>query len=92
VDLAIARNFNLGGGRQFQVRLDAFNAFNVVVINARSSTIQYTSPTDLSILNSETLPDGSIDPNRTKPKNAGFGAATGAQAMRNLQLTARFSF
>jgi hypothetical protein len=97
VDLAIARNFNLGGGRQFQVRLDMFNldmfnAFNTVILSARSSTIQYVSPTNLTVRNSETLPDGSIDPDRTQPKNAGFGAATNASDLRNLQLTARFSF
>jgi hypothetical protein len=45
-----------------------------------------------SIRNSQTLADGSLDPERLKPQNAGFGAATGAQAMRTIRLTARFSF
>ena len=92
VDLAIARNIRLGGGRQVQLRLDAFNAFNVVVLSGRQSTIQYNSPTNQTLRNSETLADGSVDPTRLTPRNAGFGAATGAQTMRNLQLTARFSF
>jgi hypothetical protein len=40
-DLAIARNIRVGGSRQVQFRLDLFNAFNSVVINARNTTIQY---------------------------------------------------
>ena len=92
VDLAIARNIRLGGGRQVQLRLDMFNAFNVAILTGRQSQIQYVDPTGLSIRNSETLADGSVDPTRLTPKTAGFGAATGAQTMRNLQLTARFSF
>ena len=89
VDLSIARNIKVGGARQLQFRLDAFN---VVVINNRNTTVQYRSPTDLTMLNSQYLPDGTVDPNRLQPRNAGFGAATGAQAMRNLQIQIRFQF
>ncbi len=92
VDLAIARNIRMGGARQLQLRLDAFNAFNAVVINNRNTTVNYRSPTDLTILNSQTLADGTVDPARMKPRNAGFGAATGAQAMRNMQVQIRFQF
>jgi hypothetical protein len=92
VDLAIARNIRLGGGRQVQLRLDAFNAFNSVIFTGRQTQLQYTNPTALTIRNSQTLADGSLDPNRLTPRNAGFGAVTGAQGLRNLQLTARFSF
>jgi hypothetical protein len=92
VDLALARNVRVWGTRQLQFRLDVYNAFNVVVINNRVTQIQYRSPTDLTVLNSEYLPDGTLDPTRLQPKNAGFGAATGAQAMRNTQLTVRFQF
>ena len=69
-----------------------FNAFNTTVINARQTQVQYNSPTDLTLRNSQFLADGSVDPARLKPNNAGFGAATGAQNMRNLQLTVRFQF
>ncbi len=31
-------------------------------------------------------------PNRLQPRNAGFGAATGAQNMRNFQAMIRFQF
>ena len=36
--------------------------------------------------------DGSLDATRLTPRNAGFGAATGAQAMRNTQVQIRFQF
>jgi hypothetical protein len=78
LDLAIARSIRLGGGRQIQLRLDAFNALNAYIIDNRNNTIQFNSPTDLTIRNSQTLPDGSLDPNRLTPRNAGFGAATRA--------------
>jgi hypothetical protein len=92
VDLAIARNVRLGGNRNLQFRLDIFNAFNVVVINDRERNVIYRSPTDLTVVNSQYLADGSLDPARLTPRTAGFGAATGAQPMRNLQLQIRFAF
>jgi hypothetical protein len=92
VDLAIARNIRLGGGRQVQLRLDAFNAFNQTIFSGRQGTIQYNSPTDLFIRNNQFNADGTLNQSKLKPKDAGFGAVTGAQGMRNLQLTARFSF
>jgi hypothetical protein len=92
VDLAIARNIRLGGGRQVQLRLDAFNAFNQTIFSGRQGQIQYNSPTDLFIRNNQFNADGTLNQSKLKPKDAGFGAVTGAQGMRNLQLTARFSF
>ena len=35
LDLSIARNIRLGGARQLQLRVDAFNALNTVVYNGR---------------------------------------------------------
>jgi len=52
----------------------------------------YRSPTDLTVANSQYLPDGTVDPNRLTPRNAGFGAATNAQPLRNMQLQIRFGF
>jgi hypothetical protein len=92
IDLSIARSIRMGGSRQLQFRLDVFNAFNVVVINDRNRNVNFTSPTNLTILNSQTLADGSLDPNRQTPRTAGFGAATGAQNMRNMQAMIRFQF
>ena len=55
-DLAIARNFQFGGARQLQFRLELFNAFNTVVYNSRVSTVQFNSPTDQTVRNSQFLP------------------------------------
>jgi hypothetical protein len=92
VDLAIARDIRLGGNKNVQFRLDVFNAFNVVIYNNRQNNVIYRSPTDQTIVNSQYLPDGTLDPNRVQPRNAGFGAATGAQPLRNMQLQIRFRF
>jgi len=92
VDLAIAKSVRVGGQRSLQFRLDIFNVFNTVIYNDRNTTVIYRSPTDQTIANSQYLPDGTLDPNRMTPRNAGFGAATNAQPLRNLQLQIRFGF
>ena len=78
-DLAIARNIRLGGGRQVQLRLDAFNAFNTAIVTGRvgsgNTNVSYNSPADQTVRNAQYLADGSLDPNRVQPRNAGFGAA-----------------
>jgi hypothetical protein len=90
-DLAVARNIRFGkGGRQFQMRVDAFNLFNQAAINGRINSVTFNSPTDqTSIRNAQTcsnggpsttcagVQDGALDPNRLKPNQAGFGAANG---------------
>src|SRR5262249_11315569 len=92
VDLAIARNIRVGGTRNLQFRFDVFTVFNSVIYNNRNSNVIYRSPTDQTIVNSQYLPDGTLDPNRLTPRNAGFGAATSAQPLRNSQLQIRFQF
>ena len=92
IDISMARNIRMGGGRELRFQVDAFNAFNTVIYNNRQSQIQFNSPTDLTIRNSQTREDGSLDPNRLTPRNAGFGAATGAANLRNFQAMIRFSF
>jgi hypothetical protein len=92
LDLAIARNIRFGGSRSLQLRVDLFNALNTVVYNGRVTTVQLNSPTDQTVRNSQYLPDGTLDPSRVLPRNAGFGAVTGAQAMRSLQAQIRFLF
>ena len=90
--MAIARNVRLGGNQRLVFQLQVFNLFNTVVINDRVKNVQYRSPTDQTIINSQYLPDGTLDPNRLTPRNAGFGAAIGAQPMRSTQLTIRYTF
>jgi hypothetical protein len=92
IDISLARTIRLGGSRQLQFRIDAFNALNTVIYTGRSSTINWETPTNLTVRNSQTLPDGSLDPARLLPRNAGFGAANGAAAMRNFQGMIRFQF
>ena len=92
MDLAIARNFPLGGSRNLQFRIDLFNAFNAVVYNAFAAQLQLNSPTDQTVRNPQFNADGTLVQTRLTPQNAGFGAATGAQAMRTAQLQLRFQF
>ena len=92
LDLSIARNIRLGGSKQIPLRLEAYNALNTVIYNGRVTQLQLNSPTDQTVRNSQYLPDGSVDPNRLTPRNAGFGAVNGAQAMRSIQAQIRFSF
>jgi hypothetical protein len=103
LDLAIARNIRLGGARNFQIRLDAFNVFNSYIITGRSTTVQFRTPTDLTVLNPQYNADGTLVSNRLTPRNAGFGAANAAQNRgpdgafgnnynRTIQLAFRFQF
>ncbi len=91
-DLSIARNFRIRGGRQAQIRVEMFNAFNTVVIDGRVTQLQLNSPTDLTVRNNQYLADGSLNPLRLKPRDAGYGAANSAQAMRSVQVQLRFQF
>jgi hypothetical protein len=92
LDLAIARNIPLGANRRAQIRVDLFNALNTVVFNGRQSQLQLNSPLDQTVRNPQYLANGDVDPARLTPRNAGFGAVTGAQAMRSVQLQLRFAF
>jgi hypothetical protein len=92
VDLSIARTIRLGGSRQLQFRLDAFNAFNVAIINNRQAQIQFDNPVSKNILNAQYNADGTVNSTRLLPRSAGFGAATNAQNMRNFQAMIRFQF
>jgi hypothetical protein len=91
-DMAVARNFRLGGGRQIQVRAEMFNAFNTVIYNAVQTQLQLVSPTNQTVRNPQFQADGSIVESRLKPNNAGFGAVTGASPLRSAQVQVRFSF
>ena len=90
--MAIARTIRLGASRTLTFRADVFNVFNTVIINDRVINVIYKSPTDQTVVNSEYLPNGQIDPARLTPRTAGFGAALGAQPMRSMLLQARFGF
>ena len=72
VDLSLSRDIRVGASRALELRLDLFNAFNTVVISNRQNEIQFVSPTDLTIRNSQTLANGSIDPARLDAENRGL--------------------
>src|SRR5690606_696726 len=92
LDLSLSRNIRLGGGRAIQARMDAFHGFNILNLNIRPAELQLTNPTDKGLRNAQFLADGSVNPDRTRPNNAGFGAVTSAGGMRTIRLTFRFSF
>jgi Carboxypeptidase regulatory-like domain len=91
-DIAIARNFRLGGSRIVQLRLEMFNAFNTVVYSARNNTINIQSPTDPTVTNPQYDAQGNLVPTRIRPADAGFGGATNAFALRSMQAQLRFQF
>lgn len=92
MDLSIARNIRLGGGKKIQLRVDMFNAFNWVSITGPQNQLQLNSPTDLTIRNNQFLANGDVNPTRLRPRDAGYGAATGAADMRTVQVQLRFQF
>ena len=93
MDLSINRTIRVGGNRNVQIRVDLFNAFNSVIYNAVQFTEQLNSPaTPTVVTNNQYLADGTLNPARTQPQTAGFGAATGAQSLRTVQAQLRFQF
>jgi hypothetical protein len=62
------------------------------VYTGRVTQLQLNSPSDPTIRNAQYNADGSLNQSRLQPRNAGFGAATGAAALRSLQLQLRFRF
>ena len=93
LDLSIARNIRLGGSRNLQLRVDMFNAPNQARITNRITQLQLTSPADpVTPLNLPFDSNGNVLPNRVRPNQAGFGAATAFQTARSIQAYIRFGF
>jgi hypothetical protein len=93
LDLAIARNIRLRGGRNIQLRIDMFNAPNSAIVTGRNTTINLTNPNDP--VTARNLPfdaDGNLIDARSRPRGAGFGVANAYQNPRRVQLQLRFSF
>jgi hypothetical protein len=93
LDLSVARNIPLRGGRAIQLRVDMFNAPNSAIITGRNTTANFSNPTDPVTVNN--LPfdaNGNLIEARSRPRGAGFGVATGYQAPRTVQAQIRFSF
>jgi hypothetical protein len=98
LDLSIARNIRLGGGRTLQLRVDMFNAPNQAGITNRNTSLQLASPDNpVTALNLPFDANGNVLPNRVKPNQAGFGAVGGSnpnpyQNPRTIQAYIRFAF
>ena len=93
LDLSIARDIRLGGARNLQLRVDIFNAPNSAIITGRNETMNLSSPSDpVTITNLPYDANGNVIPNRSLPRNAGFGVANEYQRERRVQAQVRFSF
>ena len=93
LDLSLARNIRLGGGRVVQLRVDAFNAPNQAGITGRNTTASFANQNDPVTL--QNLPfdsNGNLIASRSLPRGAGFGVANNYQTPRNIQVQVRFSF
>jgi hypothetical protein len=94
-DAAIVRKFHFWKFREsktFEFRADIFNALNSEFITARQGTATFNNPTSMTLQNPQFDASGNILPGKSLPQNAGFGAATGANGSRNIQLQVRIAF
>ena len=93
LDLSLARNIRLSGGRNIQLRVDMFNAPNPAIITGRNTTMNLSNPSDPNtITNPPFDANGNVLPNRVRPNQAGFGVANAYQTPRTVQFQVRFSF
>jgi hypothetical protein len=95
LDMSIARNIRLGGGRTVQLRLDVFNVPNAAIVTNRQSTVNFVNPAT----NTTTITNLPYDPvtgevieARSRPRGAGAGVATEYQNPRRVQAQVRVSF
>jgi Carboxypeptidase regulatory-like domain len=93
LDLSIARNIRVDGGRQLTLRVDLFNAPNSAIITGRQTTMNLANPTDpVTVTNPAFDANGNLIESRSRPRGAGFGVANNYQAPRSVQVQVRFSF
>jgi hypothetical protein len=93
LDLSISRVIRFGKGRNVQLRLDMFNAFNQAGITNRNTTMQLANPSAPgTITNLPYDASGSLIPSLSVPRGAGFGVATQFQSPRTVQGQVRFVF
>jgi hypothetical protein len=92
VDMTFQRSVRFGGTRRLEFRLDVFNVFNALIITGVNTTANFDNPTSMTLVNNQYMADGSLNPARVKPNQAGFGAANGALPLRNIQMQVRFQF
>ena len=91
LDMNIVRRIVIKERFNLELRADVFNAPNHVMITAANITAQFNNPTAMTLVNNQ-YTNGTLNTARLTPATAGFGAATAASAMRNIQLEARIQF
>jgi len=93
LDLSIARNIRMPNRRLIQLRIDMFNAPNAAIITGRNTTMNLSTPNDpVTITNLPFDANGNPIASRLRPRDAGFGVATGYISPRTLQAQIRFQF
>jgi hypothetical protein len=93
-DLSVVRRFHFWKFKEsktFEFRTDIFNAVNAEYVTGRSNTATFNNPTSMTLANPE-YTGTTINTGRSLPQNAGFGAATAANAQRTLQLEVRIGW
>jgi hypothetical protein len=63
-----------------------------LIITGVNTTANFDNPTSMTLVNNQYMADGSLNPARLKPNQAGFGAANAALPLRNIQMQVRFQF
>ncbi len=86
LDLSVSKSFPFGGKRRLELRLDAFNALNLVNYSGVNSTIFFKSLTDPTITN---LP---YDASGNLVNKFGVGTISAVGPPRQMQLMTRFTF
>ncbi len=85
-DLALSKEFRVKERVKFEVRVDAFNAFNHTQFNGVNSTANFASPGSTVITNLPLNASGALT------NLNGFGTVNSVRPPRNMQLSARFQF
>ena len=86
LDLSLSKSFPFGGKRRLEIRLDAFNALNLVTYTGVNSTIFFRSLTDSTITN---LP---YDASGNLVNKNGVGTVSSVGPARQMQAVVRFTF
>jgi hypothetical protein len=91
LDMNIVRRISIRERVKLELRLDVFNVPNAVQVTSISSSATFNNPTSMTLVNNQ-FNGTTLNPARLTPSTAGFGAATAAAAMRNIQLEGRIQF
>ncbi len=93
LDMSVVRRIRVFKNERYSLELrgDVWNVLNTAQINAMNITGQFNNPTNMTLVNNQ-YNGATLNASRLTAATAGFGAATGALPMRNIQLEIRFQF